>query len=83
MWFVLVVVHQLVEVAHVSLEGCPCRLHQVLLTCDRLPWSSVRNFLYLVSESFNALLAFPIVFLELVCTHVVLIHYNIWFNSYN
>lgn len=68
---VLIVVHQLVEVAHVRLQGCPRRLHQVLLTGDGLAGSRVRDLVDLVSQTLDPLLGFSVVPLELICAHFV------------
>ena len=45
---VLVVVHELVEIAQISLQSCPGRLHQVFGTRDRLAWLGVCNFSNLI-----------------------------------
>lgn len=49
MGLILVVVHQLIKVAQVCLQGGPSCLHEVLLTGNRLPWASIGNLVDLVA----------------------------------
>ena len=48
-WLVLIVVHQLVEVAQVSLKGGPSGFHQVLLTGDGLTGAGIRDLVHLIA----------------------------------
>lgn len=66
---ILVVVHQLVEVAHVGLEGRPGCLHEVLLAGHGLAGSGVGDLIDLAAQSLDAFLCLPVVSFELVSAH--------------
>ena len=76
-WLILIIVHELIKVAQVSLKCGPGRLHQVFGTRNRLPRSRVCDFINLVLETLDSLLGIPVVFLKLVGTHSVLTLYLI------
>lgn len=63
---ILVVVHQLIKVAQVCLQGGPSCLHEVLLTGYRLPWASIGNLVDLIAKALDSLLGFSIVAVKLV-----------------
>lgn len=66
---ILIVIHQLVKVTHVGLQGRPRGLHEVLLAGDGLAGPCIRNLIDLPSESLDALLCLPVVSIELISAH--------------
>ena len=68
-WLVLVIVHQLIKVGQVGLQGRPRRLHQVLLTGDRLAGACILDLVNLIAKTFNPFLSFSVVALVLISAH--------------
>jgi hypothetical protein len=70
---ILVIVHQLVEVAQISLERGPGGFHEVLGASNGLTWLCISDLIDLVPQTLDSILCISVVFLKLISAHSLLI----------